>query len=192
MNTNEAHQRQSSTEADIEAYTIGGARRLDSTVYLADYDENWPHLFQREADRIQCVLGNHCVSLQHVGSTSVPGLAAKPIIDVVMEVTDSADEMCYVAPLEVVGYELRIREPDWFEHRVLKGPDTDVNLHVFTIGCPEVARMVCFRDILRRDTNAWRLYEETKRESAAQHWKYIQNYADAKTDIIDRIISADK
>ena len=87
--------------------------------------------------------------LEHAGSTSVPGLAAKPRIDIMLAVPDSADEPSYVPALEAAGYVLRIREPDWYEHRVFKGPDTDVNLHVFSAGCPEIARMLLFRDWLR-------------------------------------------
>ena len=80
--------------------------------------------------------------LEHTGSTSVPGLAAKPIIDMTLAVPDSADEDAYLPELEAAGYVLRIREPDWFEHRVFKGPDTNVNLHVFSDDCPEIDRML--------------------------------------------------
>lgn len=178
-----------STDAEIEAYTIGGARPLGGPVLIVDYDEDWPELFAREAIRIKRVLGASAIRIEHVGSTSVPGLAAKPVIDIVMEVADSSDEPAYVAPLGEHGYELRIREPNWWEHRVLKGPDTDVNLHVFTAGCREVGRMLRFRDHLRANPADRALYEQTKRELAARHWAYIQNYADAKTDVIDQIMA---
>jgi GrpB-like predicted nucleotidyltransferase (UPF0157 family) len=177
------------TEAEIEAYTVGGARRLDGPVPLAEYDPAWPNLFTREAARIKQLLGETAKRIEHVGSTSVPGLAAKPIIDIVMEVRDSSDEDAYVAPLESHGYELRIREPNWYEHRVLKGPDTDVNLHVFTVGCVEVTRMLRFRDHLRRNPADQKLYEDTKRELAKRKWAYIQNYADAKTGVIEAILA---
>ena len=146
-------------------------------------------MFAREAERIARVLGNATAKIEHVGSTSVRGLAAKPIIDIVLEVSDSSNEPTYVAPLEANGYELRIREPDWWEHRVLKGPDTDINLHVFTVGCAEVQRMIAFRDHLRENRSDRELYEATKRELASRDWAYIQNYADAKTDVIDEIVS---
>ena len=140
------------TAAEIEAYTIGGARPLNGPVHLTDYDAAWPELFAREAARILQILGPAAKRIEHVGSTSVPGLAAKPIIDIVMEVADSGDESSYVAPLEAHGYQLRIREPEWYEHRVLKGPDTDINLHVFTLGCIEIPRMTRFRDHLRTNS----------------------------------------
>ena len=119
----------------------------------------------------------------------MPDLAAKPVIDIVMEVIDSSDESAYVAPLELHGYRLCIREPGRYEHRVLKGPDTDVNLHVFTVGCPEVHRMLRFRDHLRATPSDRQLYEARKRELAQRDWAYIQNYADAKTDVIESILA---
>src|SRR5689334_5767641 len=95
-----ANSRQSArTKAELDAVTIGGARPLGGTVQLMDYDDQWPQLYEREAARIVRLLGNVVVRIEHVGSTSVPQLAAKPIIDVVMEVPDSRDEAAYVAPL---------------------------------------------------------------------------------------------
>jgi GrpB-like predicted nucleotidyltransferase (UPF0157 family) len=89
------------------------------------------------------------VLLEHVGSTSVPGLAAKPIIDILLIVPDSSDEPAWLPDLEAAGYVLVIREPDWYQHRCLKGPDTNVNLHVYSPGCPEIERYLIFRDRLR-------------------------------------------
>jgi GrpB-like predicted nucleotidyltransferase (UPF0157 family) len=184
MRENDTHRR-----AELDAVTVGGARRLGGTVQLAEYDPKWPGLFVKEAARIKRVLGNSAIRIEHVGSTSVPGLAAKPIIDIVLEVADSNDESAYVAPLESHGYELRIREPDWFGHRMLKGPDTEINLHVFTVGCPEVDCMLQFRDRLRRYTEDRRLYEVTKRDLAKRTWDYVQDYADAKSEVIARILA---
>lgn len=187
--TDAPHQRESRPVADIKAYSVGGARRLGGPVHLAEYDAEWPRLFAREAERIRRVLGERAVRVEHVGSTSVPGLAAKPVIDLVMEVADSGDEPSYVSPLESQGYRLRVREPDWFQHRMLNGPDTDVNLHVFTAGCPEVERMLTFRNYLRTNPADRVLYEAAKRELASREWAYIQHYADAKTDIIEEIMA---
>ena len=129
------------------------------------------------------------IRIEHVGSTSVPGLPAKPLIDIVLEVADSADEAAYVPALEATGYCLRIREPDWFEHRVLKGPDTDVNVHVFSAGCEEVDRMLLFRDWLRGNAADRELYAVKKRELAGREWKYMQQYADAKTAVVQEIMA---
>ena len=108
------------------------------------------------------------LQLDHVGSTSVPGLAAKPLIDINLVVADTTDEGAYVPKLEASGYVLRVREPDWYEHRMLRGHDPPVNLHVFPPGCEEVERMLVFRDRLRSNAEDRELYERTKRELAAQ------------------------
>ncbi len=183
----EDRNQQPATKADIDAYTIGGARKHGGPVYLAAYDSTWPAIYACEAGSTQLILGDAVLRLEHVGSTSVPGLAAKPIIDIILEVPDSSDETAYVTPLELRGYQLRIREPNWYEHRMLKGPSADINLHVFSVGCPEVERMLRFRDHLRSHAADRCLYEAKKRELAAQDWAYIQNYADAKSEIIAEI-----
>jgi GrpB-like predicted nucleotidyltransferase (UPF0157 family) len=177
------------TEEQILAVTIGERQPLNGSIYLAPYDPEWPSLFARQAQRIRNVLRDKVLLLEHVGSTSVPGLAAKPIIDMVLAVADSADEAAYVPPLEEQGYVLRIREPDWYEHRLLKAPDIDGNLHVFSAGCEEIDRMVMFRDRLRTHAEDRELYEAAKRELAARTWKYTQNYADAKSEVIREILA---
>ena len=106
--------------------------------------------------------------LEHAGSTSVPGLSAKPKIDIVLGVADTADEAAYVPDMEAAGYVLRIRESDWHEHRLFKGPDTDINLHVFTVGCAEIERMIRFRDHLRENAPI-SLYEDRNRSSRSGH-----------------------
>jgi GrpB-like predicted nucleotidyltransferase (UPF0157 family) len=161
----------------------------DDLIVLADPDPAWPELFAREARRIRTALGPAAIDVAHVGSTSVPGLAAKPIIDVVLTVPDSADEAGYVPALEAAGYVLHVRTRNWFEHRFLKGPDTNVNLHVFSAGCTEVGRMLAFRDHLRADEADRTLYEATKRQLAARRWHHVQDYADAKTDVVEEILT---
>jgi GrpB-like predicted nucleotidyltransferase (UPF0157 family) len=88
---------------------------------------------------VRRVLGDRVMRVEHAGSTSAPGLPAKPIVDIVLEVPDTRDEAAYVAPLEAAGYTLTIREPSWYEHRLFKGPDTNINLHVFPHACSEDA-----------------------------------------------------
>lgn len=178
-----------SREDQLRAITIGEVQQLSGPIELADYDAGWPDLFQREADRIRATLGERALQIEHVGSTSVPGLAAKPIIDILLVVADSADEQAYVAPLEAAGYVLRIREPDWHEHRVLKGPDTRVNLHVFSTGSEEIERMLAFRDRLRSNERDRQLYERSKRQLAQREWKFTQDYADAKSEVVEGIIA---
>ena len=176
------------TDAALNAITIGAPDRINGPIYLAEPDSRWPGQYAREAERIRATLGDRVRRLEHVGSTSVPDLPAKPRIDIVMAVPESAEEPGYLTDLEAAGYVLRIREPDWFEHRVLKGPDTDINLHVFSEGTPEIDRMVAFRDHLRRNEADRRLYAETKRVLAARSWKYVQNYADAKSAVVSEIM----
>lgn len=173
----------------MAAYTIGELKPHNDSVLVAEYDPSWPAMFAREAERIRQALGDGVVRLEHVGSTSVPGLAAKPRIDILLVVQDSTDEPSYVPALESAGYVLRIREPNWYEHRVFKRLDTDLNLHVFSPGCIEIDRMVCFRDWLRTHAEDRALYERTKRDLASRSWKYVQNYADAKTEVVEQILA---
>jgi GrpB-like predicted nucleotidyltransferase (UPF0157 family) len=174
---------------EIEAVHVGGPLPQYQEVVIADYDPIWPHWFESAAFRIREALGDKVLELDHVGSTSVRGLPAKPLIDINIVVADTTDEDAYVPPLEAVGYVLRVREPDWFEHRMLRGSDPPVNLHVFNPGCEEIERMLRFRDHLRTNEADRELYARTKRELAAQKWKYVQNYADAKSEIVQEILS---
>jgi GrpB-like predicted nucleotidyltransferase (UPF0157 family) len=176
-------------DRELDEVTIGGPRPLAGPIEIREYDAEWPRLYEREEARIRSILGDRVIRIEHVGSTSVPGLPAKPIVDIVLEVPASSDEGAYVPAMEDAGYILRIREPDWFEHRLLKGPDTDINLHVFTAGCEEVGRMLRFRDRLRENDAERRLYAEAKRELAGREWKYMQQYADAKTAVVDGILA---
>jgi aminoglycoside phosphotransferase (APT) family kinase protein len=158
-------------------------------IVLADYDPAWPSLYAREEARIRGALGDRALLVEHVGSTAVPGLAAKPKIDVLLAVADSANEPAYVPALERAGYVLRIREPEWHEHRLFKGPDTNINLHVFSAGSPEIDRLLRFRDHLRRDANDRALYERTKRDLARKRWRVTQDYADAKSAVVEGILT---
>jgi GrpB-like predicted nucleotidyltransferase (UPF0157 family) len=175
-------------EAELQTVRLQKVEVHGKPIELADYDPAWPELYEREAETIRAALGDRALVLEHAGSTSVPGLAAKPIIDIVLTVTDSADEDAYVPALEDAGYVLSIREPDWHEHRALKGTEPTVNLHVFSTGCLESERMLAFRDRLRTNEADRELYERTKRDLAERTWKYTQDYADAKTEVVEEIL----
>jgi GrpB-like predicted nucleotidyltransferase (UPF0157 family) len=179
-------------EDELVAMTVGPLERLDGPVTLVESSRDWPMLFDREATRIRGALGKHALLVEHVGSTAVPGLVAKPIIDIALVVPDSGDEPAYVPALEAVGYRLRLRTPDWEEHRMFKGPDTDVNLHVFSPGSSEVETMVMFRDHLRVDAADRERYAAEKRRLAEQRWTYIQHYADSKTRVVTDILTRAK
>lgn len=181
------------TNAEIQSAYVVPPIPLNQPILLVEYDANWPRLFEQVAARIGAALGQRALSIEHVGSTSVPGLAAKPIIDVLLVVANSATETDYAPSLEAEGYVLHVREPDWYEHRMFKGTppsvNLPVNLHVFSQGCAEIERMLRFRDWLRLHPDDRRFYEQTKRVLARQSWQYVQNYADAKSAVIAEIIA---
>ena len=156
---------------------------------LVDYDPDWPRLFAREASAFAARSASGRCEVEQSGSTSVPGLAAKPIVDIVLVVADSADEAAYVPALEAAGYVLRIREPDWFEHRLLKGP---TRTSTCTSSLP-VARRPSACSCSGTGCAATRptvsCYERTKRELAAKEWKFTQDYADAKSEVVEAILA---
>ena len=174
----------------LETGLIGGAEKRE--IEIVDYDTDWPKKFETHAKIIADAIGGSALRIEHVGSTSVPGLAAKPIIDILVVVADSADESAYLPQLEAAGYVLRVREPDWNEHRMFRTPERDVHVHLYTVGCTEIERTLAFRDRLRRNTDDRRRYEQTKRELAAREWPDMNEYADAKTEVIESIIAASR
>lgn len=164
--------------------------KIDGQIVLAEYSPAWPRQYDHLAAVIRDALGDKILKLEHVGSTSVPGLAAKPIIDILLVLQDPTAESGYVPPLERSGYRLVIREPSWYEHRLFRrGPDPQVNLHVHPPASPEIARYLRFRDHLRTTPADRTLYEQTKRRLAAGRWSYVQQYAEAKTEVIDAILA---
>lgn len=184
-------------EEELRQAWVGEPPKLSGQVQLAEYDPGWPGQYELEAARIRAALGDRVLRLEHIGSTSVPGLAAKPVIDILLVVADPAEEDAYVPALERAGYRLVIREPDWYQHRLLNpqqgtGPlestGPSVNLHVHPPDSPEIARNLRFRDRLRADRADRELYERTKRQLAARDWTYMQQYADAKGEVVEAIM----
>jgi GrpB-like predicted nucleotidyltransferase (UPF0157 family) len=159
------------------------------TIVVADYDPAWPERFRYEEARIRAALGAAALSVEHIGSTSVPGLAAKPILDVLLVVEDPGDEGFYVPAIEGAGYVLRVREPGFDEHRMFRTPAKDVHVHVFSPGSPEIDRYLLLRERLREDEGDRELYARTKRELASRVWPSMQHYAEAKTEVIEGIIA---
>jgi predicted ATPase/GrpB-like predicted nucleotidyltransferase (UPF0157 family) len=159
------------------------------SITIVPYDARWPDLYAREASRIRQLLGPIALSIEHVGSTAVPALAAKPRIDIDLVVPDSADESSYVPALESAGYFVVIREPEWHQHRVLKGPDTDVNLHVFSPDTPELERHRRFRDWLRSHPNDRAQYGALKIRLARRTWPSVDAYAAAKGEFIEDVLA---
>jgi GrpB-like predicted nucleotidyltransferase (UPF0157 family) len=175
-------------ESQPETGLIGG--REQRAVEIVNYDPTWPHKFAAHAGRVHAALGPAALRVEHIGSTSVPGLAAKPIVDMLVVVPDSADEEQYIPAMIAAGYELRVREPEFHEHRMFRTPGRDVHLHFYSMGAPEIERYLLFRDRLRAVAEDRELYEEVKRELAKHLWGDINDYADAKSATVERIISA--
>ncbi len=142
----------------MEQVVIGG--REPAAISLVDYDEPWRERFQKTNELVRRALGENALSVEHIGSTSVPGLAAKPIIDVLLTVNDITDEGAYLPLLEAVGFVLRVREP---KHRMLRTPARDVHLHVYEPHCREVRDYLDLCDWLRVSPDDRALYATTKR-----------------------------
>ncbi len=158
-------------------------------VIIVPYDPAWPRQYDAVSERIRSALGDRIVALDHVGSTAVPGLAAKPVLDVDLTVADSSGESSYVPELQGAGFELTIREPRWHEHRLLKGGDPRVNLHVFSPGCPETVRHLMFRDWLRSHPDDASVYVEAKTAAAAAtaDGEDVMDYNQRKEAVIRKI-----
>jgi GrpB-like predicted nucleotidyltransferase (UPF0157 family) len=143
-----------------------GGQPVATPISVVESDPTWPHQFDVLATRIRDALGARVLALEHVGSTSVPGLPAKPVIDIDLTVVDSSDEVAYVPALERAGFVLRIREPRWHQHRCLMSTDPKSNVHVWGPGCPEAIRHAMFRDWLRTHPDDRARYADAKRSAA--------------------------
>lgn len=160
---------------------VGGVEKRD--LVLAEPDPTWPAAYAEHEQRIRAALGP-AARVEHTGSTSVPGLAAKPIIDITLLVDDITAEEDYLDQLVGAGYELRVREPG---HRMVRTPERDVHVHVHQVDDPAAADVLLFRDHLRSHPADRELYERTKRELIDRDWADMNAYADAKTDVITQI-----
>ena len=175
-----------SFEKRIREVIIGEIEQ--QTIVIADYNPAWPDRFRQEEVRIVAALGEAALSVEHIGSTSVPGLAAKPILDILLVVENSGEEATYLPAMEEAGYVLRVREPDFHEHRMFRTAAKDVHVHVFSAGSPEIERYLLLRDRLRQNEGERALYAQTKRELAKRDWPTMQHYAEAKTEVVEAII----
>ena len=166
-------------EAHLDRVLIGGRERRE--IVIAEYDPGWPRRFAVERERIAAALGERAVRIEHIGSTSVPGLAAKPIVDILVEVPslDGVD-------LERAGYVLRVREEG---HRMFRTPELDVHVHVWPSGHRDIADQLAFRERLRASSEDRAAYEALKRELATRDWSDMNDYADAKGPLIREILA---
>lgn len=170
-------------DARLDAALIAGPEARE--VVIAEYSEEWPRRFEAERRRLEEALGATARGIEHVGSTSVPGLAAKPIVDILVTVDDPDDEAAFVPQLEAAGYELRVREPG---HRMFRTPGREVHVHVWAAGSDEERRHLVFRDRLRSDPADREEYEQAKRALAGP-WPDVNYYAQAKTPVIEAIMA---
>jgi GrpB-like predicted nucleotidyltransferase (UPF0157 family) len=153
-------------------------------VVVVPYDEAWPSDFARLSSIVRAALGERVLALQHVGSTSVVGLAAKPVIDADLTVADSGDEAAYVPALEAAGFHLTIREPDWEEHRLLTLESPQTNLHVFSLGAGEPQRHAMFRDWLRSHPDDRAAYATLKAELGGHGFTDSMDYNNHKSELV--------
>jgi GrpB-like predicted nucleotidyltransferase (UPF0157 family) len=167
---------------DLDKILVGG--REGGRVTLMPWRREWPARFATERERIATALGERASLIEHVGSTSVPGLDAKPIVDILVAVADPADSQVQVE-LENVGYVLRVDEDD---HRMFRTPERDVHVHLWVAGSDDVERHIAFRDRLRASEADRRAYAELKHRLAQREWDDINDYAAAKGSLIGEIL----
>nr|WP_231713445.1 GrpB family protein [Arthrobacter sp. zg-Y769] len=158
---------------------VGGPEKYE--LGLCIHDDKWADTYLDHRRRISDALGGEYFEIEHIGSTSVPGLAAKPIIDIVVAVDDITAEEDYLDPLLAAGYELRVREP---RHRLVRTPERDVHVHLYERGDPAIGEYLLLRDHLRRNVEDRVLYERTKRTLLEKQWDDMNDYAAAKTEVI--------
>lgn len=171
------------------------ARPVSNTaIEIVDYDRRWPEEFARERERIALALGPLALRIEHCGSTSVPGLAAKPVIDIQISVARLQPLAPHVSALARIGYTHRPHPDDAFApflHRPERWPHSH-HVHLVGAGGDEERRVLAFRDWLRVHPETARRYESLKRELAprfaADRFETRQAYADAKGDFIEQVL----
>ncbi|HAM26981.1 MAG TPA: hypothetical protein DCP11_09865 [Microbacteriaceae bacterium] len=183
---------------DPEATRLRGLTRVGSrqvpVAGVVAYDAGWVSEFEQIQSILREVLGRRAMSIEHVGSTSIPGLAAKPIIDLDLVVADSTDEVAYVPSLEAAGFRLIAREPDWEEHRCMTFSDPNSNVHVFSPGAIEPMRHRVFRDWLVAHQEDRAAYADLKLGVARQGFglgDYNGSKAGFVYDIYEKAFSRD-
>ncbi len=145
------------------------ARPTDYTLRIAEPDATWPQRYGELEAEVRAALGDRVLDIQHIGSTAVPQLPAKPVIDIDLSVADPANEAAYIPELEVLGYVHWLTDLDWHQHRLLKRLDEPrVHLHVFGADCPEAVRHRMFRDWLIAHPEDRDRYAAAKRSAAME------------------------
>jgi len=161
-----------------------GSERPPVPLVVHDYDPAWQQTYAAWRRGIADALGPAALAIEHVGSTSVPGLAAKPIVDIQVSVADLADEARYVPQLAAVGLVLRSRDEMHRYFRPPAGQPREVHVHVCAAGSQWEHDHLLFRDYLRTDLAACRRYAEAKRVNASRWSGDSWAYTEAKTDVV--------
>lgn len=169
--------------AYLDAALVGGVEKR--VIEIVDWSPDWPVRYDHERSRIARALGVGALRIEHIGSTAVPGLGAKPVIDVLVAVADPDDEQSFGPALTDAGYQLRVREPG---HRMFRTTGRDVHVHIWASGSLDERRQLLFRDWLRRSAADARRYEDTKRRLASRDWPDMNLYAEAKTAVVCEIM----
>ncbi|MDE1480052.1 GrpB family protein [Xenorhabdus bovienii] len=162
----------------------------EEVIGVVAYNPEWVATWQQLSESIKKTLGNIVLHIEHVGSTAVPGLAAKPVIDIDLIVLDPIQEQTYVPALEQLGYDLTVREPSFYQHRCLRLAKPRVNLHVFGPDCPEHIRHILFRDWLREHPEDCQRYMAAKinaKDNVSQVMHYNQRKEQVVREIYQRI-----
>jgi len=183
------------TQEEVDAARIDHESWAVEPVEVVRPDPAWTVRFDTVSERVRAALGERVLGLEHVGSTSVPGLWAKPVIDVDLIVASSADEDTWLPDLEAAGFVLRVREPGWEEHRLVRGEDPTSNVHVWSVGAKEPRKHAMFRDWLRTHDDDRALYADAKRAAAARGFTDVMQYNNEKAwviyDIYEKAFAAD-
>lgn len=153
-------------------------------IELVAHDPQWAVRYECERARIAAALGHTAERIEHIGSTTVPGLAAKPVVDILVALGNPHDEIARAA-LERAGYMLCVNEPG---HRMFRTQAMDVHVHLWAANSDDVTRHLLFRDWLRAHSEDRRLYEHVKGKLAERTWRDRNEYAQAKTPVISAIL----
>lgn len=169
----------------LDTILVGGREPAD--VVIVDYDGTWPARFEDHRRRIAAALGPPAAAtIEHIGSTVVPGLAAKPIIDILVAVGDPDDDAGFGPAMAAAGYQLRVREPG---HRMFRTPARTAHVHFWQAGSDEIVRHLQFRDWLRTHPDDRDLYQRAKQALVGRPWPDLNYYAEAKGPVIAEIMA---
>ena len=176
------------------------SQAVSDTIYLADYHPRWPQLFEEERARLHAAIGEWAADIQHVGSTSIPGIAAKPIIDIAVHLRSLVDALYCITPLMELGYEclgeFGIPGRIYFRKRTdqpIRGQSHDGigrthQIHMYELTNEQYEKQIVFRDYLRAHPDARKGYETLKRQLAERHARDVEAYAMAKSDFVQSIL----